>query len=173
MYYNQSSLTKSSKYTGPELKNLIREGFTESSYTKKQKIESTPLGSILKAITHEKFQEQQVLDFAKRLQHEVMEIKPSGFEFTLREYLKSPLGKATVLDHHINRPGYVSCDFGAALQRFMDSNPSTTKAPASWGDNHAEYELSILNDYGIARRMAIVNGKSVAPSRYQHLKDKL
>ncbi|UPQ82273.1 SH3 domain-containing protein [Pseudomonas knackmussii] len=173
MYYNQSSLTKDRRYTGPELKKLIREGFTESSYTKKQKIASTPLGSILKAITHEKFQEQQVLDFAKRLQHEVMEIKPTGFEFKLREYLKSPLGKATVLDHHINRPGYVSRDFGAALQRFLDSNPSTSKAPANWGDNHAENELSILNDYGIARRMAIVNGKSVAPSRYQHLKDKL
>ena len=173
MYYKQSSLTKGRKYTGTELKNLIREGFTESTYTKKQKIESIPLGSILKAITHEKFQEQQILDFAKRLQHEVMEIKPSGFEFELRDYLKSPLGKATVLDHHINRPGYVSRDFGAALQRFLDSNPSTSKAPANWGENHAEYELSILNDYGNARRMAIVNGRSVAPSRYQHLKDKL
>lgn len=29
----------------------------------------------------------------------------------IRLYLKSPLGKATALDHHINRPGYAGTDF--------------------------------------------------------------
>ncbi|AHL77608.1 hypothetical protein CH92_03010 [Stutzerimonas stutzeri] len=47
------------------------------------------------------------------------------------------------------------------------------RAPPDWGVNHTEYEISILYDYGNARRMAIVNGKSVAPGRYQHLKDQL
>ena len=101
------------------------------------------------------------------------EIKPFGSGFKLKDYLKSPLGKATVLDHHINRPGYVSRDFGAALQRFFDRNPSAAQEPINWGDNHEKYEHSILNDYGNTRRMAIVNGQSVAPIRYQHLKDKL
>lgn len=173
MYYKHQSLTKGDNYTGAELKRLLREGFNETAFSRKQKIGSIPLSSILKAITHEKFQEQQVLDFAKRLKHEVMEIKPSGSGFRLKEYLKSPLGKATVLDHHINRPGYVSRDFGAALQRFFDSNPSAAQEPINWGDNHEKYEHSILNDYGKTRRMAIVNGQSVAPIRYQHLKEKL
>ncbi|WP_019340474.1 SH3 domain-containing protein [Stutzerimonas stutzeri] len=173
MYYKHQSLTKGDSYTGAELKRLLREGFNETAFSRKQKIGSIPLSSILKAITHEKFQEQQVLDFVKRLKHEVMEIKPSGSRFKLKDYLKSPLGKATVLDHHINRPGYVSRDFGAALQRFFDSNPSAAQEPISWGDNHEKYEHSILNDYGNTRRMAIVNGQSVAPTRYQHLKDKL
>src|SRR5690606_23955389 len=121
--------------TGAELKRLLREGFNETAFSRKQKIGSIPLSSILKSITHEKFQEQQVLDFAKRLKHEVMEIKPFGSEFKLKDYLKSPLGKATALDHHINRPGYVSRDFGAALQRFFDRNPSAAQEPVNWGDN--------------------------------------
>ena len=173
IYYKHQSLTKGDNYTGAELKRLLREGFNETAFSRKQKIGSIPLSSILKAITHEKFQEQQVLDFAKRLKNEVMEIKPFGSGFKLKDYLKSPLGKATVLDHHINRPGYVSRDFGAALQRFFDRNPSAAQEPINWGDNHEKYENSILNDYGNTRRMAIVNGQSVAPIRYQHLKDKL
>ena len=173
MYYRHQVLTKGNNYTGAELKRLLREGFNETAFSRKQKVDSIPLSSILKAISHEKFQEQQVLDFTKRLKHEVMEIKPSGFGFKLKDYLQSPLGKAAVLDHHINRPGYVSRDFGAALQRFLDSNPSVSEAPTSWGDNHTQYELSILNDYGNSRRMAVVNGKNVAANRYQHLKDNL
>ncbi len=173
MYYKNSALTEGNEYTGAELKKLIRKDFSEAIFTQKQRIESFPLGAILKAITHEKFQEQQILDFSKRMRSEVLEIKPSGSEYKLKDFLKSPLGKATALDHHINRPGYVSTDFGAALKRFFDKRPSISKSPASWGDKHAAYELEILEDYGKARRMAIVHGTSVAPSRYQHLKEKL
>ncbi|NQD93396.1 SH3 domain-containing protein [Pseudomonas sp. CrR25] len=173
MYYKNSTLTEGNEYTGAELKKLIRKDFSEAIFTQKQKVESFPLGAILNAITHEKFQEQQILDFSKRMRSEVLEIKPSGSEYKLKDFLKSPLGKATALDHHINRPGYVSTDFGAALKRFFDKNPSISKSPANWGDKHAVYELEILEDYGKARRMAIVHGTSVAPSRYQHLKEKL
>lgn len=173
MYYKNSTLTEGNEYTGADLKTLIRKDFSESIFTQKQKVESPPLGAILKAITHEKFQEQQILDFSKRMRSEVLEIKPSGSEYKLKDFLKSPLGKATALDHHINRPGYVSSDFGATLKRFFDKNPSLSKSPASWGDNHALYELEILEDYGKTRRMAVVHGRSVAPGRYQHLKDNL
>ncbi|SDA45670.1 hypothetical protein SAMN03159475_0418 [Pseudomonas sp. NFPP33] len=173
LYYKNTALTGGNEYTGTDLKKLIREGFSEDVFAKKQKVESPPLGAILKAITHEKFQEQQVLDFSKRMRNEVLEIRPTGSEHRLKEFLKSPLGKATALDHHINRPGYVGRDFGAVLNRFFDKNPNVSRSPSNWGDSHAIYELEILEDYGSTRRMAIVNGRSVALSRYKHLKDAL
>ena len=173
MYYTSSTLTKGAEYTGADLKKLIRKDFSETAFTQKQKIESCPLGAILKAITHEKFQEQQVLDFSKRMRNEVLEIKPSGSDYRLKEFLTSPLGKATALDHHINRPGYVGTDFGASLKRFFDKNSGISKNPANWGSSHTVYEQEILEDYGNTRRMAIVNGSSVAPGRYNHLKDEL
>jgi hypothetical protein len=173
MYYTNSTLTEGNEYTGADLKKLIRKDSSEAAFIQKQKIESPPLGAILKAITHEKFQEQQILDFSKRMRSEVLEIKPSGSDHKLKDFLKSPLGKATALDHHINRPGYIGSDFGAVLKRFFDKNPSISKSPTSWGDKHTVYELEILEDYGKTRRMAIVHGTSVAPSRYLHLKEKL
>ncbi|WP_407268117.1 hypothetical protein [Tenacibaculum maritimum] len=99
--------------------------------------------------------------------------------------------KATVLDHHINRPAYVKSDFGKALDNFFikkdkeveefnkkgkDKKKHKSKVsrnPNDWGDNHSIYEKSILDDYGKNRRMSKSNGKSVAPSRYKHLKAEL
>ncbi len=41
------------------------------------------------------------------------------------------------------------------------------------GENHSDYEMVILDDYGVNRRMAKAGGVSVAPARYAHLKSLL
>lgn len=170
MYYSDSELTSGNPITGGDLKLLIRTGYSQS--TQGLKCESKPLAAILTAIKSTHFIEQQVFDFSKRMKS-VLEIKPTGYEFKLREILKSALGKATALDHHINRPGYVDDDLGESLDRFFTSNPSASTNISTWGSNHENYELELLEDYGNTRRMAMQNGASVAPSRYAHLKDKL
>lgn len=116
------------------------------------------------------FQAKQVEDFIDRLRNKVLPIKPNGYNFLLSDYLKSKLGKGTVLDHHINRPGYVKKDFGEALDNFFDlkdneidlfnkneKDSSKQKAkvsrdPENWGKNHQEYEKIILDYYGVNRR---------------------
>ncbi|MFK4076408.1 hypothetical protein ACI2KX_22045 [Ectopseudomonas khazarica] len=173
MFYEDTTLTADRKITGRELRTLVRTGFTEQAHQNRELVESRPMAAILNAITSPEFQEQQLLDFAKRLRNEVLEITPAGVQYKTKDYLKSPLGKATALDHHINRPGYVKSDLGASLSRFFERHPTLSKNPSDWLDRHAEYEAEILEDYGITRRMAKVNNQSVAPSRYEHLKSKL
>lgn len=170
MYYSDSDLTSGNPITGGDLKSLIREGYSQS--TQGSKCESKPLAAILTAIKSTEFIEQQVFDFSRRMKS-VLEIKPAGYEFKLRDILKSALGKATALDHHINRPGYVDDDLGASLDRFFESNPSAPTDISTWGSSHENYESELLDDYGNTRRMAMQNGISVAPARYEHLKDKL
>jgi hypothetical protein len=92
-------------------------------------------------------------DFIDRLRNKVLPIKPSLKDpYTLEDYLKSKLGKATVLDHHVNRPGYVKTDFKNALERFFKNNPTVSRNPYDWSFNHAKYERIILDDYGNNRR---------------------
>ena len=110
-----------------------------------------------------------MLDFIKRLKEVVLPLTPTGYSYKLSDYLKSKLGKATVLDHHINRPGFVKDDFGAALGRFFAKKDADTakqnktkkegekleklsRNPADWGDMHGKYEQEILDDYGNERR---------------------
>lgn len=52
---------------------------------------------------------------------------------------------------------------------FFKKNPNVSRNPEEWGAGRAEYESSILQDYGNSRAMAVANGKSVAPDRYAHL----
>ncbi|CAF1233068.1 unnamed protein product, partial [Didymodactylos carnosus] len=82
---------------------------------------------------------------------------------------KSTLGKAIVLDHHVNRPAYVKRDFGKALNRFFEQNEHASRNPNDWNDKHFEYEMKILDDYGINREMS----GNVAPDRYKKLKERL
>lgn len=103
----------------------------------------------------------------------VLKIKPSGYEFNVSDILKSALGKATALDHHINRPGYVDDDLGESLDRFFELNPQISTDISTWGESHSNYDIYILEDYGNNRKMAMQAGTSVAPSRYTHLKNKL
>lgn len=79
------------------------------------------------------------------------------------------MGRATALDQSVNAPSLVSRDVGAALDRFFKKNPNVSRNPEEWGAGRAEYESSILQDYGNSRAMAVANGKSVGPDRYAHL----
>ncbi len=166
MYYKDPDDPKATKITGSALKTKIRKGFVASQF--KKKLKCKPLEPITKAATDKDFQAKQVEDFIKRL-NKVLLIKPTGHSYQLKAYVKSKLGKATVLDHHINRPAYVDNDFGKALNNFFvgkdkeietfnkgkekkDQKAKVSRNPADWGTNHATYEKTILDDYGKNRR---------------------
>ncbi|WP_236200012.1 hypothetical protein [Pseudomonas pseudonitroreducens] len=131
------------------------------------------MAAILRAITTDEFCEQQLLDFSRRMRLVVLEAPVPGYSFRVKDLFKSSLGKATALDHHINRPGNMANDIASALDRFFLSNSGVSKDILIWGEQHDRYEKEILDDYGDARRMAKVNGVSVAPARYSHLKAQL
>ncbi len=189
LYYQSPYDTAAKKITGSELKKLITKGFDSGSY--KTKLACVPLQSISKAVKDADFQGLQIVDTQKRLE-KVLKIKSSmGTDsYALSAYIKSKLGKATALDHHINRPAYVKKDFTDALKRFLakhdadvdkqnaakkeqDKIKKLSRNPADWGAKHSAYEKKILDDYGKTRRMSKSNGVSVAPGRYAHLKKEL
>ena len=178
MYYKDLS---AGKITGKVLKTKIREGFNKSKC--KNKMKCKPLEPIVKAMNDKDFQTKQVEDFIDRLKNKVLPIKPVGYSYKLKDYLLSKLGKATVLDHHINRPEFVAVDFGKALGNFFtekdkeineynkgknkeDKKKKISKNPANWGTNHDEYEKNILDDYGKNRR-----GSDMV-KRYNKMKNK-
>ena len=177
MYYKDPDDTAATKITRSTLKTKIRDGFVASKF--KKKVECKPLEPIIKAAKDKDFQAKQVQDFIKRL-NKVLLIKPVGHSYELKKYLKSKLGKATVLDQHINRPAYVDNDFGKALDNFFAAKDAEVKAfnkgkkeedkkekvsrnPEEWGTDHATYEKTILDDYGINRR------GSDMPKRYNRM----
>jgi len=151
--------------TGKDLKTIIRKGFTASSYGKK--VESPASASFIEAIVSDEYQDLQVLDFIDRLNNKALKVTPTGYSNKISSFIVSNLGKATVLDHHINRPGYVASDFGNALNSFFASNPTVSKNPSSWGTNHSVYEKIIIDHYGVNRR-----GTDMS-SRYAKMKAKL
>lgn len=183
MYYKDPNDSSSKKITGSELKKKIREGFDSS--TNDTKIKCKPLDPIVKAVSDKDFQAKQVEDFIDRLKNIVLPIKPKGYSYNLKDFLKSKLGKATVLDHHINRPAYVRLNFAEALDNFFikkdkeveefnekekDKTKHKSKVsrnPNEWGTNHSKYEKIILDDYGVNR-----DGTDM-PARYQRMKNKL
>jgi hypothetical protein len=150
--------------SGAALKTKIRDGFTATTYGKV--VVCPPLEPIVNLVKDSDFQRQQVQDFITRLKNQVLPLTPDGYSHKLSEYLKSKLGKATALDHHVNRPGYVAEDFGASLDTFYKKNPKVSKDPGEWGTNHATYETEILEDYGKTRRGTDMAG------RYKKLKEK-
>lgn len=194
IYYKNLRDKEAKKITGKDLKTKIREGFTKDTY--KKKVRCAPLEPIVKAVNDKDFQAKQLKDFIDRLKNKVLVIKPKGHtSYKLKDYLKSKLGKATALDHHINRPGYVATDFGKALDNFFtkkdkeieDANKliekenkeitdpklkkekkkKVSRKPSEWGDKHTEYEKDILEDYGKNRRGTDME------NRYKKMKAKL
>ncbi len=185
--YKDPSDSSSTKLTGSSLKTKIREGFDSTSYESKLKCKI--LEPIVKAMKDPDFQSLQVIDAKKRL-NKVVKFKPSGYSYEIKNFLKSKLGKAVALDHHINRPAYVKADLSKALDNFFAAKDAEideynkdkdkknhkekiSRNPNDWGDNHSDYETIILDDYGINRRMSKRDGVSVAPGRYEHLKTEL
>ncbi|UKB82355.1 hypothetical protein LF887_15225 [Chryseobacterium sp. MEBOG06] len=167
LYYKDPANPTADKMTGNTLSEKIRENCKESLFGKT--VDCKPLQPIVNAVIDKSFQEKQVLDFIKRLKEVVLPLVPAGYSYKLSDYLQSKLGKATVLDHHINRPALVKDDFGAALGRFFAKKDADTakenknrkegekleklsRNPGEWGDNHPKYEQEILDDYGNQRR---------------------
>jgi len=151
--------------TGTTLKDTIREGFETTNF--KTKVKCIPIEPLINASKDIYFQSKQIEDFIDRLKNKVLVTIPEGYEYKLSEYLKSKLGKATALDHHINRPAHLSSYFGASLNRFFESNPAVSKNPNDWGDSHSQYEKIIVEDYGITR-----SGTDMV-NRYKKIKSKL
>lgn len=84
-----------------------------------------------------------------------------GYSYQIASYVKSNLGKATVLDHHVNRPNNVSKYFGIALYSFFSKNINTC------GALHNKYEKEIIDYHGVNR------DGTYMPKRYMELKKKL
>lgn len=153
--------------TGSELKKELRDGFDIGAYQNRTKLTSKPLAAIVRAINSDEYRVKQVKDFVRRLRS-ANALSPKGYAgYVISDYIRSNLGKAVVLDHHVNRPGYVSRDFGAALTRFFAKNAGVPTNPLNWGVAHAEHESALLDVYGNSRDM------TDAASRYLSLKSKL
>jgi hypothetical protein len=153
--------------TGNELKVLLRQGFNQASFESRAKLISKPLAVFVHAITTNEYMVKQVLDFVQRLRRSIS-ISPSGYHLrVIGDYVRSNFGKSVVLDHHVNRPGYVAADFGNAVKTFLINNPTVSENPAGWGEDHARHESALLEIYGPTRRM------TDADLRYQSLKGKL
>jgi hypothetical protein len=171
MYYVHPVLTEGRKITGRELKTLIRTGCSYDTFGKK--VKNIPLSSIVNAIKDQKFEKKQIMDFLTRLRSSILPVNPIGYNYSIGEYLISDLGRATALDHHVNRPGYVRRDIGHTLDEFFNKNPTVSQNPANWGDSRAIYESEIVDSYGRSRAMAKPGGVPVAPVRYAALKSRL
>ncbi len=156
--------------TGDALKSKIREGFEKSKF--KSKVECKPMEPIINLMKDEDYQKKQITDFIKRL-NSALAKTPTGYSTTsISDFTKSNLGKATVLDHDVNRPGHVKNCFGAALDSFFAANPKVSKSPADWGTNFASNESKILELYGPLRGTGDYTMTN-ATKRYNDLKAKL
>jgi hypothetical protein len=152
--------------SGSELKALLRKGFDQSAFESKKKLASKPLAVFLNAINSEEYLIKQVVDFVARLR-KAMRLTPTDFNLhTLGDYVNSSLGKALILDHHVNRPGNVARDFNASLKEFFLRHSNVPKNPREWGANHFRYESDLLSFYGPSRNM------TDARLRYENLKGK-
>ena len=153
--------------TGIDLKTLLRDGFDQASFESKTKLKSKPLAVFAHAITTNEYITKQVMDFVRRLRTS-NSVTPTGYRpRIISDYIHSNLGKAIVLDHHVNRPGNVASDFGSALDIFHEMHPTLTDNPTHWGINHARHESALLEIYGPSRRM------TDADLRFRSLKSKL
>lgn len=155
--------------TGNKLKSLIRKGFEQKTY--KQKVTCIPIEPFINACKDEDFQEKQIIDFIKRLNNAINKT-PLGYKNPIKDFIKSKLGKATVLDHDVNRPGHTVGCFTTALNRFFSLNSRISKNPLEWGDRHNKYEKELLEIYGPLRGQKPYT-MTDADKRYLKIKGKL
>lgn len=164
--YSHPTFTNGRRIIGDELYTALRRDC--SIHTLFKPISCPPVASMAHGVSSPLYQELQVKDFVNRL-NDAIGKKPTHYAYRISDYLQSPLGRATVLDQDVNAPSATASSMKASLDRFFQHNPQASHNPAEWGANRAAYETSILQDYGPSRFMAVVNGVSVAPGRYQHL----
>ncbi|WP_186257431.1 hypothetical protein [Burkholderia gladioli] len=164
--YAHPTFTNGVRLVGKALFNALRRDCSANTFRKP--VDCPPIASMAHAVSSPLYQRLQVKDFLIRF-NKAIDQSPRGYDFSIKDYFHSPLGRATALDQSVNAPSLVSRDVGAALDRFFKKNPNVSRNPEEWGAGRAEYESSILQDYGNSRAMAVANGKSVAPDRYAHL----
>jgi hypothetical protein len=144
------------KITGDSLKRKIIEGFGQHNYNKN--VECIPIEPLINAAKDPDFQVRQIKDFVLALrdlfyfnkEHPKQNILYMGYP--LRDYLKSTLGKAMVLDQHVNRPGHVKEDIEKALKIFYQENSTIPTDPNKWGKKHEAYEKDFIGCYADIRR---------------------
>ncbi|HAD43838.1 MAG TPA: hypothetical protein DCF97_12060, partial [Plesiomonas shigelloides] len=163
-YYVDDLLTGGGKVTGRDLKNLLRKGCDESTFN--SVIHSKPLAGLLKVISLPEFLDMQVLDFIERLHSAESHVVFSG-DIRIKDYIKSDFGRAVVLDHSVNRPGFVKDNFKMAISNFHTKNPNVSLNPHDWAELHETYEKKLLDEYKMTRSMT----NSI--SRYNSLRIKL
>lgn len=164
------------KITGSELKKLIQKGFTTKN--REKAVQCIPIEPLINACKNAEFQAKQVEDFIVRLE-EYLNKTPRNYDKQIKSFIKTELGKATVLDQSVNRPNHVVPYFGVALDKFFKANPKIPKSPSEWGNMHNTYESKFLEIYGPLRGEKIVvdgetkGGMTDGKTRYETLKTKL
>jgi hypothetical protein len=151
IYYSDSALTQGGKITSTELKTLLRQDCTESTYGKT--VHNKPLAALLKVLTLPEYLDIQVLDFIERLHDAESKVVVSASNKKIKDFVKSNFGRAVVLDHSVNRPGFVVPDFKKAIENFHTHNPTVSLDPQTWGSENALNESKLLEEYKLTRRM--------------------
>lgn len=137
--------------TGAELRKFIRDNKDRWADT---------LGPFRSLGRTPEFQKKQVLDFNDRLVA-AMNKQPTGYDNDIGDFVTSERGGALVLDQSVNRPGYVSTDFGKALDKFYADNPTVSKDPTTWSaSDRAAREDEILKNYEATRRGTDMPGRA-------------
>ena len=164
-YVNNKYIAYYNGMTGTRLKQFLRNECSVDNYGKV--VPNKAVAIFAEAVIVEEYQDLQIEDFIDRLNNEALVKKPKGYSYQIVNYVKSNLGKATVLEHDVNRPGYVGEDFAEALNYFYRNHPNISKDPSTWGEKHKDYEREIIEYYGNHRR-----GTDMV-NRFKKLKGKL
>ncbi len=154
--------------TGTKLKTTIKNGSTDAN----KKLIYIPVEPIVSLMKDPDYQVIQIKDFIKRLNDAIAKNPTNHTSYQIADFVKSNLGKATVLDQDVNRPGHVANCFGEALDTFFANHPKLSKKPSDWGTDAAKYETEILEIYGPLRSQGKYTMTDGA-GRYAKLKAKL
>jgi hypothetical protein len=133
----------------------IRNGFTKEKFGRI--VQCIPIEPLINAAKDPDFQMRQIKDFIFALRDlfssEKEHSKKNFFYkgYPLRDYLKSVLGKAVVLDQHVNCPGFVVKNITTALDNFYQKNSPVPKDPNQWGKKREAYEKAIIDYYADIR----------------------
>ncbi|WP_207885643.1 hypothetical protein [Pseudomonas sp. 30_B] len=130
MYYQNSEWKGGVRLEGQELKQSLREGCSAGTFG--HVIVSPPVSSMSCAISSDEYTCLQVMDFVNRLRKSLT-VFPNGYGFSAGDLFKSRLGRALVLDEHVNRPGNVANDLKLALDGFFHANPNVSRDVSDWG----------------------------------------
>lgn len=151
LYFTDPSNPKATPITGAALDTFIQ--------THKDRWADT-LGPFRSLGRTPEFQRRQVLDFNDRLVGALGK-QPKGYGHDIGEFVTSERGGALVLDQHVNRPGFVQTDFGAALDSFYKANPKVSRDPSTWpAASRDAWENQILDNYTAVRRGTDMPGRA-------------